>query len=77
LYLATIVGGTQGIRAEIRLINSNTIRVNYTIFDTFGAGDTDAGRPHPGLKQMYVLQHYRNKNNNLYQPFFLQININR
>ncbi len=81
LYLATIIGGTQGIRAQIRVINSSEIHVNYTIYDVFGAGRNDAGRwQFPGLQSMYTLQHYRNvneNNRNLYRPYFLGVNISR
>jgi hypothetical protein len=81
LFLATAMGGSQGIRAEIRLINSREIQVNYTIYDVFGAGRNDAGRwQFPGLQSMYVLQHYRNvdeDSRNQYQPYFWGVNINR
>ena len=81
LLLATAIGGTQGARAEIRLINSREIRVNYTMYDAFGAGRNDAIRWHiPGLRSMYELQHYRNvraSSRGLYQPYLLGIDINR
>ncbi|MDJ1495012.1 hypothetical protein QNI19_18885 [Cytophagaceae bacterium DM2B3-1] len=78
-FLAITIGGTQGVKVEIRLVNSHQIRVRYTIYDVFGAGRNDAtGRliPIPGLQSMFELQHYRNtrpNTRNLYRPFLLGV----
>ena len=81
LFLKTMIGGTQGASAMITKITSTQIKVTYNIYDVFGAGRTDGGRfIFPGLQAMFILQHYRNVDNEskgLYKPFFWRTEVKR
>ena len=83
LFLAATIGGVQNVVATvtaIRVENDGHIIASfyYTLHDAFGAGTTDGTRTEfPGLVDMYVLQHYRNLNNNKYKPFILDVSMNR
>ena len=81
LTLATAIGGTQGVKAQITMVNSQRIMVTYTIYDVFGAGDEDGNRVlFPGLTSMWVLQHHRNEDaedRNSYNPFVSAVPVNR
>jgi hypothetical protein len=69
-----LFGGTQGLKIQVRslrLLPTNCpngtsttkhfyCEVFFTVYDNFGAGISDAKRWHPGLVDMWVLQHHRN-----------------
>jgi RHS repeat-associated protein len=81
LFLKTMIGGTQGASAMITKVTATQIKVTYNIYDVFGAGRTDGGRfIFPGLQAMFILQHYRNVDNEsqgLYKPFFWRTEVKR
>ncbi|SFF07576.1 RHS repeat-associated core domain-containing protein [Chitinophaga sp. CF118] len=78
IFMYTVLGGTQQIDAQIRKISANEIRVQYTVWDHFGAGRQDAVSKLPGLPSMYYLQHNANSPAGVtYKPFIWNIRVNR
>jgi len=81
-----LLGGLQGVDVyyKMSLIDNEIIKAEVnriTLYDTFGAGYDDGGQNDikqwfPGLLQMFVLQHYKNLNNDLiYRPFTFIIDL--
>lgn len=79
-FMHTVMGGSQQFDAKIQSISATEIKVNYTIWDRFGAGHSDAVSKLPGLPSMYWLQHNSSNSgapDNQYVPFIWNVNITK
>ena len=81
LFMHTVMGGTQQWNAQIQQISAEKIKVQYTVWDRFGAGTDDAQSWLPGLPALYWLQHnsthFAPSTSKLFNPFIWNISVIR
>lgn len=76
-FMHTVMGGTQQFDAHIKSISSTEIKIQYEVWDHFGAGKSDAVSKLPGLPSLYWLQHNSGGNKYIYKPFIWSIKVKR
>jgi RHS repeat-associated protein len=81
-FMYIVMGGTQQVNAQIRIITDSEIHVQYTVWDHYGAGTDDATKSYlSGLPSLYWLKHnsthFYPSTSSQYNPFIWNIKVNR